>query len=167
MTLDEIIKVLTKISPNTRQFDHCYHLTEDRLIYTDGYILLDLPKPIALPTDYVGTYNFNGTPKAINYPSYTGLTYDNDAKWAIDLSMALEVSKLVKPMGKHCPYVAIDSGKIYGVKNVPSNCLQLEYLHLAQKLIKGEITAYQQSNKLIKLSNQTSHMYISSTIERN
>jgi len=160
--LDELIKLIKPISDDIRSFSSVYHVTQDKFVYTNGYVIIETSKPRDIPLETTGNFKFNGVPSPVNYPNYKQITFDNSEELLIDIEYLLKVANLVKPQSKKVyPYIST-KGYISTLSETPEDSLNLEYICLANKLILGSKNGYRKGD-MLKITDGITSLYLTYT----
>jgi len=160
--LDDLIKLIKSISDDIRSYSGVYHVTNDKFVYSNGYVIIETSKPRDIPLETTGNFKFNGVQSSVNYPNYKQITFDDSEELLIDISHLLNVANLVKPKDKKVmPYIS-GQGYITKLSGTPNDSLNLEYICLANKLILGEKLAYRKGD-MLKITDKITSIYLTYT----
>lgn len=160
--LDDLIKLIKPISDQNRQYSSVYHATNDKFVYSNGYLIIETSKPRDIPLETIGNYKFNGTQSQVIYPNYKQITFEDSEELLVDIAHLLNVANLVKPKDrKVMPYIS-GQGYITKLSETPEDSLNLEYICLANKLILGEKLAYRKGD-MLKITDKITSIYLTYT----
>ena len=157
--LDDLIKLIKPISDDIRSYSSVYHATQDKLVYSNGFVIIETSKPRDIPIDTIGNFKFNGTQSTVNYPKYESITFENSEELEINIDYLLKVANLVKPQSKKVyPYIS-NNGYITTLSETPKDSLNLEYVCLANKLIMGSKKGYRKGD-MLKITDGITTIYL-------
>lgn len=160
--LDDLIKLIKPLVFEPRNYTTIYHATDTKLVYTNGFVIIETCKPRGMPLDVIGSFSFNGIPSPVNYPNYKQITFEDSEELLVDISHLLNVANLVKPKDKKVmPYIS-GQGYITKLSETPEDSLNLEYICLANKLILGEKLAYRKGD-MLKITDRITSIYLTYT----
>lgn len=160
--LDDLIKLIKPIADQIRSYSSVYHVTNDKFVYTNGFVIIETSKPRDIPLETIGNFKFNGTQSQVNFPKYEHITFADSEELLIDIEYLLKVANLVKPSSKKVyPYIS-NKGYITTLSETPEDSLNLEYICLANKLILGEKLAYRKGD-MLKITDKITSIYLTYT----
>jgi len=160
--LDDLIKLIKPLEYPARNYTSIYHATDIKLVYTNGFLLIETSKPRDIPLDTIGNFKFNGVPSQVNFPKYEAITFEDSEDLQIDIEYLLKVANLVKPSSKKVyPYIS-NKGYISTLSDTPEDSLNLEYICLANKLILGSKKGYRKGD-MLKITDGITSLYLTYT----